>query len=211
MLIGELFWIGFYSFWRIKYIPEMIRVWKRIWFSEDRARPSQVPEREYASLPQDHTFTTSLYFSSRSTQKLTPISKRTSGYYISKTFAQLFFPSDFSDIRSSFITLSSPPLVLWFIQAPICAASSLGILLLNHCDFHQMIRNTKQSWLMLLCSQILISRWFVLPSSLVCKDRRGSSKISFVCLEPNKELTCLAQYLLQSVWYLRRTINFMVL
>lgn len=138
-------------------------IWKRICF--------------IASSPYLHHIP---YFSCRSTQKLTPISKRTSGYSINKTFAQLFFLSDFPDSHSSFITWSPPPLVLWFIQAPMWAANSLGILLLNHCDFHQMIRNTKQSWLMLLCSQILISRWFVLPSSLVCKDR-GEAASSLLC------------------------------
>ena len=134
------------------------------------------------------------------------------GHHINETLAQLSFLSDFYDSYSSLITWSSPPLVLSFIQAPLYAANSLGIFLLNHHAFHWMIRKTKQGWLMLLCSQILISSWFVLPSSLVCENGRGSKKLSsFVCLEPNKELTCLAQYLLQSIRYVRGTISFMVL
>lgn len=134
------------------------------------------------------------------------------GHHINETLSHLSLLSDFYDSYSSFITWSSPPLVLSFIQAPLYTANSLGIFVLNHHAFHWMIRKTKQGSLKLLCSQILISRWFVLPSALVCENRRGSKKLSsFVCLEPNKELTCLAQYLLRSVRYVRGTINFMVL
>lgn len=63
---------------------------------------------------------------------------------------------------------------------------------------HWMTGRTKQGWLMLLRSQILISRWFVLPPSVLCRDGRGSQKL-FLCLEPNKELTCPAECVLWSV------------
>lgn len=134
--------------WISLLLKDQIQSWNGVWngtlLSEARARlSSQVSEKVHASLPQDHIYTISLSLSSRRTQKLTPISKRTSGYYINETFDQLFFLSDFPHSHSSSITWSPPPPVLWFIQAPMRAANSLGILLLNHRDFHQMIRNTK--------------------------------------------------------------------
>lgn len=87
-------------------------------------------------------------------------------------------------------TWSSPLLALSFIQAP------LYIFLLKHHTSHWMIGKPKKGWLMLLHSEILISRWFVVPSSLVCRDGRGSQKLC-LCLEPNKELSHPAECVLE--------------
>lgn len=111
------------------------------------------------------------------------------GHHIYKTLAG--FPSCQTAAPAAlWSTWSSPLLALSFIQAP------LYIFLLKHHTSHWMIGKPKKGWLMLLHSQILISRWFVVPSSLVCRDGRGSQKLC-LCLEPNKELSHPAECVLE--------------
>lgn len=98
------------------------------------------------------------------------------------------------------VSWSSSPVVLLFIHTPWQVASSLGILFSS-------ITVTFAGWLgqlhramLLLGSQIVISRWFELPCSLVRDSGRESRKLFYcVCLEPKRELTSLVLYLLQSV------------
>lgn len=69
----------------------------------------------------------------------------------------------------------------WLVihPSPLVHSQQLGFFLLKHHTSHWMTGKTKKGWLMLLHSQILISRWFVVPSSLVCRDGRGAR--SSVC------------------------------
>lgn len=174
-------------------------------FCQDMTRPSlQVAEKEYPSLPQDCVFTASSFSQLQKRAVDSNIQEDTN-----KTLAGFSFLSVLHDFCSSLITTwSSPLLALSLIPAPLYAANSLGISLPKHHASHWMIGKTKQGWLMLLRSQILISRWFVLLSSLVCWDGRGSQKL-FLCLEPNKELTRPAERVLWSVRNVRGTIHFM--
>lgn len=117
------------------------------------------------------------------------------GHHIYKTLAGFSVLSACSSCSSLVTTWPSPLLALSFIQAPCTqpAAWASSSQSTTHC----MTGKTKQGWLMLLHPQILISRWFVLLSSLVCRVGRGSQKL-FLCLEPNKELSGPAECVLWS-------------
>lgn len=179
-------------------IPEMKGFEKRIKFSQDMTRSSsQASEKEYPSLPQDCVFTASSFFQlqkrgerEESREELHP-----RGHHIYRMWVLL-------PVRLQLLQLFGHHLVLTtgsvIHPSPLVHSQQPGHLCPKAPASHWMIGRTKQGWLTLLRSQILIPRWFVLPPSVVCRDGRGSQKL-FLCLEPKKELTCPAECVLWSV------------
>lgn len=165
-------------------------------FCRDTTRPSlQVSEKEHPSLPQDCVFTESSFFHLQKRGERSSTQEDT-------TFREHWLCSPSCQTAAPAALWSPPgPHHCWLCHSskpPLYTAKSLDIFVLKHHTSLWMTGRTTQGWLMMLCSQILISTWVVLPPSVVCRAGRGSQQL-FLCLEPNKELTSPAECVLWSV------------